>query len=70
MHQTAIRLVLITLVFLVVISYPVAAAFNHTGVWLGVPALVWYLFAVWALLVVVLFFAVRNLQNPQNASHE
>jgi hypothetical protein len=68
MHQTALRLILIAIVFLILVSYPVAAAFNHTSVWLGVPALVWYLFGIWAALVLVLFFVMRTLPQSQKPS--
>lgn len=52
-------------------NYPLLALFNHTLTWLGVPLLYAYLFAAWAVFIVLLAFTAEQEAprkgNPQPA---
>jgi hypothetical protein len=69
MTPNAPRLFFISLVLLVMISYPVASAFNSPKIWLGVPLLPAYLFMVWAVFIVTIWLLVRRMPNPNKKDH-
>ena len=48
--------------------WPLLAIANHPVLILGVPALVLYLFAVWAAMVAVLLALARRLRAPEDES--
>lgn len=60
------RDLLVALFFLgvVLLSWPFLVVVNHAHPVLGVPALVLYLFGVWAALIAVLFWVTRGSQGP------
>lgn len=59
--QRAIKMAFWSLLLLVLLSYPVAAAFNKPFLLFGVPLAYWYFFGVWGAFIVVLYrFATSN----------
>ncbi len=57
--KAAERIVALFLLFLACLVWPLLSIANRPAVVLGIPALVLYLFALWALLVVVLVVIAR-----------
>jgi hypothetical protein len=59
--QRAIKMAFWSLLLLVLLSYPVAAAFNKPFLLFGVPLGYWYFFGVWGAFILVLYrFAKSN----------
>jgi hypothetical protein len=58
--RAAERIVAFFLLFLACLVWPILGIANRPAVVLGIPALVLYLFAVWAALVVVLVLVARQ----------
>jgi hypothetical protein len=69
MNHNATRLFLISLALLVLISFPVATAYNLPETFMGWPVFTIYVFAVWAIFVLIVWLFVRkmpNLQKPKS----
>lgn len=66
--KAAELLVACFLLFGACLVWPLLAIANHPVLVLGVPALVVYLFAVWAAMVVVLIVMARRLRTPEDDS--
>lgn len=64
--KAAELLVACFLLFLACLVWPLLAIANHSVLILGVPALVLYLFAVWAAMVAVLIALARRLRVPED----
>jgi hypothetical protein len=62
--KAAELLVACFLLFGACLVWPLLAIANHRVLILGVPALVLYLFAVWAAMVAVLIALARRLRAP------
>ena len=45
------RLIALFILGCVLFNYPVLSLFSKPGIWLGIPLLYLYIFAVWALLI-------------------
>jgi len=56
------------LLFGACLVWPLLAIANRPVFILGVPALVMYLFAIWASMVAVLFVLARRLRPPEDES--
>lgn len=54
------RLVALFVLGWLVFNYPLLALFNDTRTWLGLPLLYGYLFAAWALFIVLLAVIVEQ----------
>lgn len=61
------RLFFISVLFLVLLNFPVLAIFNQGGVVAGVPALYLYLMLVWLVCIVVigLFVERKRIRKPK-----
>ncbi|MFT4033755.1 MAG: hypothetical protein QM669_15175 [Siphonobacter sp.] len=55
-------LLIISSICALVLNYPLISLFNRPVLWLGIPALYWYLFGVWAALVALMcwYWTRRN----------
>ena len=62
--KTAERIAAFFLLFLACLVWPILGIANRPVVVLGIPALVLYLFALWAALVVVLVLIARAGRGP------
>ena len=62
--KTAERTVAFFVLFLACLVWPILGIANRPVVILGIPALVLYLFALWAALVVVLVLIARAGRGP------
>lgn len=63
MHRSDItgqRLVAIVLLGCVLFNYPVLSLFSKPGIWLGIPLLYLYIFAVWALLIGLTAYVIER----------
>jgi hypothetical protein len=60
--EQAQRLVAVFLLGCLLFSYPILALFNIGGTVFGIPLLYAYLFAVWAMLIVLMILVIE----PQN----
>ena len=62
--KTAERIAAFFALFVACLVWPILGIANRPAVVLGIPALVLYLFAVWAALVVVLVLIARAGREP------
>ena len=62
--KTAERIAAFFVLFLACLVWPILGIANRPVMVLGIPALVLYLFAVWAALVVVLVLIARAGRGP------
>lgn len=49
------KLVGIFLLFAILLNFPIIGIFNEGGMLLGIPSLYFYLFLIWALLIIVMY---------------
>ncbi len=49
------KLVGIFLLFAILLNFPIIGIFNEDGMLLGIPSLYFYLFLIWALLIIVMY---------------
>ena len=49
------KLVGIFLLFAILLNFPIIGIFNKDGMLLGIPSLYFYLFLIWALLIIVMY---------------
>jgi hypothetical protein len=54
------KLLLTFFLFLFLLNYPLLTIVDKTVLWFGVPALYFYLFLVWAILIIVIASIVRQ----------
>jgi hypothetical protein len=54
------RLVALFLLGCLLLNYPLLSLFNRIGTFMGIPVLYFWLFAVWALLIVLMAFVVER----------
>ena len=66
--RTTERLVALFLLGLILLMPPVVSVFNHEVRVLGIPLLYLYLYAAWALLIVLAAAAARSIDQADNAS--
>ena len=57
------RLLFVSLLFLLLLNYPLLAIFDHAGRVLGVPVLYMYVLLTWILLVLLTGWLVRGIKN-------
>ncbi len=57
---TGQRLVAIVLLGCVLFNYPVLSLFSKPAMWLGIPLLYLYIFAIWALLIGLTAFVIER----------
>lgn len=62
------KLLIISCLFLLLFNAPILSIFNIERLIAGVPALFLYVFALWGILIVVIFFNVRELNHKQQDS--
>ena len=58
--EQAQRLVAVFLLGCLLFSYPLLALFNISGTVFGIPLLYAYLFAVWAMLIVLMILVIER----------
>lgn len=63
------RLLIISLLFLFLLNFPVISIFNLDSTIAGIPALYCYIFALWLLMIVVIFLSV-SFEKPDDRKHE
>ena len=61
------KLFFLFLLFLVLMGFPVLSIFNIEKLFFGIPVLYLYLFSSWFLLIIFLFFALRNKKTNGQA---
>ncbi|MBK6295270.1 MAG: hypothetical protein IPF55_14065 [Rhodoferax sp.] len=59
---TGQRLVAIVLLGCVLFNYPVLSLFSKPAMWLGIPLLYLYIFAIWALLIGLTAFGIERCE--------
>ncbi len=62
------KLLIISCLFLLLFNSPILSIFNIERLVAGVPALFLYVFALWGILIIVIFFNVRELNHKQQDS--
>ena len=62
------RIVASFLLFAACLAWPLLSIPNRPRLILGVPAMVLYLFAVWAAIVLVLVLEARRARRPEDGS--
>jgi uncharacterized metal-binding protein len=65
MNHNATRLFFISLVLLVMISFPVATTYNLPKTFMGWPVFAIYVFAIWAIFVLAVWLIVRKMPHLQ-----
>lgn len=54
------QLIILFLVFVVLLNSPILQIFDRKELWFGMPALYFYLFFIWLVLIVVVGLIVRK----------
>jgi len=54
------QLIILFLVFVVLLNAPILQIFDRKELWFGMPALYFYLFFIWLVLIVVVGLIVRK----------
>ncbi|WP_307140754.1 MULTISPECIES: hypothetical protein [unclassified Siphonobacter] len=49
-------LIIVSLLFALILNFPLLSLFNRPILWLGIPLLYWYLFIVWLGLVILMYW--------------
>lgn len=58
--RKAQQLVALCILGFLLFNYPLLALFNRASLWLGIPLVYAYIFAAWALLIVLIALVTRN----------
>ncbi|MBO9638431.1 hypothetical protein [Siphonobacter aquaeclarae] len=49
-------LLIVSVLFGLILNFPLLSLFNQPVIWLGIPLLYWYLFVVWLALVGLMYW--------------
>lgn len=54
------KLIGIFLLFALLLNFPIIGIFSKNGMLFGIPSLYFYLFLVWALLIIIMYLISKN----------
>lgn len=49
-------LIIVSILFALILNFPLLSLFNRPILWFGIPLLYWYLFIVWLGLVILMYW--------------
>ena len=58
------RLMGVCLLGCILLNYPILSLFNRPTLFFGIPALYFYMFAAWAVLIALIYLVTRSRRRP------
>lgn len=68
--RTEQRLLMASLLFGLLLNYPILSIFNSNRLLFGLPQLYVYLFVTWGVLILLIYRIASNIQPPKDHSNE